>query len=324
LRRTLAAGYTDFMERGGMRRWVQGRAAIAGLVVLLLTLALPSEPETKLSVPDPIEPPAPPLLEAEDLYPNPLRTVLELEAHYIPTQDEPIVATEESPLGAFALTFDTEIPRGGEARQTVNEILDVLQREHVHATFFIVGTWARANPEVLRRIAGEGHEIASHSFDHRPCAGRRTADLRIDLQRVAALVESETGHQIAPLFRPPYGCVDQAAVRQAHEQGYTLVGWTATGADAHGSTSSPLEVVASLERNLDAGAVVLLHTNRWITAAALPAFLEEARERRLEPLPLSEALAREAVSRDELERRTTRPCGSLLAHRSHRPLASEG
>ena len=157
------------------------------MLVLLATLALPGVPETKTTVPEPIVA-APPLLEAEDLYPSPLRTALELESGYDVVRApalvvEPVV---EAHRGAIALTFDTEIPRGGEARQTVNEILDVLAQEHVRTTFFVVGTWARANPEVLRRIADEGHEIANHSFDHRAFAGRQQADLRRDLAQVAS------------------------------------------------------------------------------------------------------------------------------------------
>jgi len=298
------------MERGGRHRARCGRVAAGGLIALF-TLAVPRVTETKLSVPPP-----PPLLEAENLYPSPLRTALELESSYplrrAVARAEPAAAPSR---GAVALTFDTEIPRSGEARQTVNEILDVLRDERVHATFFVVGTWARANTEALRRIAAEGHEIANHSFDHRPFARRGEADLRLDLGRVAQLVESETGRPIAPLFRPPYGCTDTRAAKLVQREGYAMIGWTAAGADAQGATASPIEVVEMLERDLEPGAVVLLHTNRWITAAALPHLLREIRERELEPLPLSDMLARPDVSRAELERRATRPCGSLLAAR---------
>jgi peptidoglycan-N-acetylglucosamine deacetylase len=281
------------MQRGG---------AVVGGMVVLLTLALPGIPETRLYVPDAFDL-APPLLEAEGRYPSPLRTALEAEPRYLSRDAEPAPA-------AIALTFDTEIPRGGEARQTVNEILDVLAAAKVHATFFVVGTWARANLEVLRRIADEGHEIANHSFDHRRFARRRAADVHLDLARVAELVERETGRSIAPLFRPPYGCVDATAARAARQAGYALVGWTAAGADAAGATETPRQVVAAVEGDLAPGAVVLLHTNRWITAAALPDILAAARARNLDPVPLSAMLQRQAVSHAELERRASRPCGA--------------
>lgn len=271
--------------------------AAAGGLAILGVLALPSIPETKLVVPE-VLPVTPPLLDAEAIYPSPLRTALELETRFAPL---PVVRRP------VALTFDTEIPRGGEARQTVNEILDVLHAEGVHATFFVVGTWARANREVLRRIADEGHEIANHSFDHRHFARRRAADVRHDLARVAELVERETGRPIAPLFRPPYGCLDATADRAVRAEGYEVVGWTATGADAEGATETPLAVLASVQRDLSPGGVVLLHTNRWITAAALPGLLDAMRARKLDPMPMSALLERDSVA-PVVERRTSRPC----------------
>ena len=249
----------------------------AGAGALLVVLVFPSVPETMLPPREDLVPRPRRLLDAELSYPSPPRTTLEIETVYEAGAGK--VDAGRGSRGVIALTFDTEIPRGSEARQTVNEILDVLRRAEVHATFFVVGTWARANVDVLRRIASEGHELANHSFDHRAFAGRRTSDLRSDLAKVAALVEQETGKPIAPLFRPPYGCLDAAAALLVDEQGYGLVGWTAAGRDAEGSTESPREVVEEISGDLGHGAVVLLHTNRWITAAALPGILQAAQER---------------------------------------------
>lgn len=298
------------MQRGGASRGRGALAVLAGAaLMLLLTLALPEVPETKSTLPA-----LPPLLEAESLYPSPLRTALELESRYLLAR-APVLepAVEGAPPAPIALTFDTEIPRGGEARQTVNEILDVLRQQNVRATFFVVGTWARANGDVLRRIADDGHEIANHSFDHRAFAHRSAAELRLDLTRVAALVASETGRPIAPFFRPPYGCADATAARLVREEGYAIVGWTATGTDANGSTANAIAVIESLARDLEPGAVILLHTNRWITAAALPDLLDQARQRHLEPTTLSAMLAQ--APRADLERRGSRPCGSVLVRR---------
>jgi peptidoglycan/xylan/chitin deacetylase (PgdA/CDA1 family) len=280
--------------------WRGGATLAASALSIALTAALPASPR----------PPARPrLLELEARYPSPLRSALELEIAY---RRQPAV---DAARGAIALTFDTEIPRGGEARRTINEILDVRRDEGAPATFFVVGTWARANGDVLRRMVAEGHEIAHHSLDHRPYSGRRVAEIERDLDAVAEVVARETGTAIAPLFRPPYGCVDATAARVVSERGYALAGWTAAGADAHGRTASPLEVVGEIDRDLGPGAVVLLHTNRWITAAALPWIVDSARQRGLATVTLSALMADDAARRAELERRVQRPCGALLAWR---------
>jgi peptidoglycan/xylan/chitin deacetylase (PgdA/CDA1 family) len=282
------------------------------LVLVVLVTALPELTDT--------EPPharirLTPLLDAEETYPSPLRTALEVERRYA---ERP---PDTAPARLVALTFDTEIARG-EARQTANEILDILAAARIRATFFVVGTWARANTEVLRRMAAEGHEIANHSYDHRAFSGRRVAEVRRDLDLVAELVERETGHGLAAFFRPPYGCVDAGAARAAREAGYALAGWTAAGADALGSTLGPVEVVHELEPDLAPGAVVLLHTNRWITAAALPLILQTADEKGLEVVPLSALVAGDDVARAELDRRASRPCP--LQHRLGSPAARLG
>lgn len=288
------------MEWGGRRRR-RGQGRVGAVVIIALVSAVPelvdTAPEAR------IRPPA--VLEPEDVYPNPMRTALELEVRYQPRPSAPVLA------GRVALTFDTEIPNGGEAQQTVNEVLDVLRQANVRATFFVVGTWARANGDVLRRMADDGHEIANHSFDHRPYAGRRVGDLQGDLDSVAALVAAETGAAIAPLFRPPYGCLDATAARVVEAAGYALAGWTAAGADARGDTAGPLEVVREIERDLAPGAVILLHTNRWITAAALPLLLDAVGDQGLDVVPLSELIAADEDARTEVARRAVRRCGRV-------------
>ena len=214
-----------------------------------------------------------------------------------------------------ALTFDTEIPHGAEAHWTLANVLDVLQLAGVRATFFVVGRWARANPELLRRLVTEGHEVANHSLTHRRfTAGRPADELRDELDTVAEIVRRETGAEIAPLFRPPYGCIDERAAGLAREQGYRLIGWTASGGDARSTTTNPADVVATVDTYLRHGGIILLHTNRWLTAAALPEILVRLRARRLLPVTVSELLALESSSADLRLASALRVCGSGLAH----------
>ena len=102
----------------------------------------------------------------------------------------------------IALTFDD----GPNAH--TEEVLDVLKKLHVKATFFIVGKMAHRHPATLARIAAEGHLLANHSADHELLSGKydRNPDLLLDELR-------DVDDQIAPLmkpgdklyFRAPYG-----------------------------------------------------------------------------------------------------------------------
>lgn len=260
------------------------------------------------------------LLDVEGDYPSLLGTVLQPEGDYPnPAPADGPGALRDTGRPAIALTFDTEIPHGEEARRTLNDVLDTLQDAGVRATFFVVGYWARANPHVLQRLVAEGHEVANHSFTHRSFSHRPPEELGAELHRVADLVLRETGAPIAPLFRPPYGCIDELTARVARDNGYQLTGWTASGSDARGATRTGEEVVAAVRRNLRHGEVVLLHTNRWITAAALPEILRIIEARGLEAVSVSELLRRSPSTAVRIARGALRNCTLHTAKLSRNP-----
>ncbi len=100
--------------------------------------------------------------------------------------------------GTIALTFDD----GPDPRWTP-QVLDVLRRAGVHATFFVVGTQAAAHPELVRRIVAEGHQVGIHTFTHTDLGAaapwRRSLELR-EAQLTLAGVADVT----SSLLRPPY------------------------------------------------------------------------------------------------------------------------
>ncbi|HQR33661.1 MAG TPA: glycosyltransferase [Blastocatellia bacterium] len=187
--------------------------------------------------------------------------------------------------GKVALTFDD----GPDATWTP-QILDILKREHVPATFFIIGQNGQAHPQLVKRIIAEGHDIGNHSFTH-PNLGEIPGKLtELELNATQRLVEALTGHSTR-LFRAPYfgdaepqtaDEVEPAAI--ANRLGYIIVGlrvdpddWALPGAD---------EIVKRTEAGLsnpnpdERGQIVLLHDgggNRAQTVAALPRLIRELR-----------------------------------------------
>ncbi len=285
-------------------------------------------------------------LEIETRYrPHPTsHTLLQVEASYVP---RPGVALAESAPAAdtaelayarppryqqppshfgrvthppyIAVTFDTEIPNGREAHRTLDAVLRILRDYQVHSTFFVVGSWARANPEPLRRMVEAGHEVANHSLTHAPFENRSPRELRDELHEVADIVLRETGTPIAPLFRPPYGCIDEPAAQLAERYGYQLAGWTASGQDALSRTHDAKEVVAQVQRNLGPGAVILLHTNRWVTAEALPTILRIIEESGWQAVTVSDLLRRDPTVATRLEGGPLHTCTTHLARAGDAP-----
>ncbi len=186
-----------------------------------------------------------------------------------------------------ALTFDD----GPDPRWTP-QILDVLKREGVPATFFVTGANALGEADLLRRIVDEGSELGNHSTTHPDLDRMPEAAIRLEINTTQRLVESYTGRSMR-LFRAPYlgdaepnTAAELRASTVAAEMGYLSVGlnvdpldWTTTTADR--IVQRTVDQVLS-GKGVRATQIVLLHDSggdRSATVAALPGIIAELRAR---------------------------------------------
>ena len=171
----------------------------------------------------------------------------------------------------IALTFDD-----GPDPVWTPRILDVLRRNHVHATFFVVGTQVVAHPELVRRIVAEGHQIGIHTFTHpdlaRLAPWQRSLELRETQLAVAGAADVTTG-----LLRPPYSSqndalddADWSVLKQADAAGYVTVLSTLDAEDWQRPGTA--RVLANATPHGTAGQILLMHDaggDRSQTVAAL-------------------------------------------------------
>jgi len=127
--------------------------------------------------------------------------------------------------GELALTFDD-----GPSRVWTPCLLDMLSRHSVHATFFLLGGRAHAQPDLVRRIAAEGHLIGNHSWGHPNLSRAPARQIREELRRTSESLEEITGAGVR-FFRPPYGARRPAVLRIARELGLMPVLWNAMTSD---------------------------------------------------------------------------------------------
>lgn len=151
-----------------------------------------------------------------------------------------------------ALTFDD----GPDAGNTP-ALLALLAERKVRATFFCVGQRAARQPELVKRLVAEGHEVENHSFQHSPMTNLFSVPrLREDLARAQDEFRRLTGR--APeFFRPPVGLTNPRVFRVAGELGLKVAGYTARGLDRR--PDAPENIAARLLRKLQPGAIFLLH-----------------------------------------------------------------
>ena len=125
----------------------------------------------------------------------------------------------------IALTYDD-----GPNDDATERLLEVLARHEVHATFFLIGNFARQRPALARAIAAAGHLIGNHTMTHPWLSWQSAAHIREELAGCNAVLEDILGTPVR-FFRPPHGARRPIVLRTARKLGLTAVQWNITAFD---------------------------------------------------------------------------------------------
>lgn len=162
----------------------------------------------------------------------------------------------------IALTFDA-----GPSRNS-GRLLDILKEKQVHATFFLLGKkHIERYPEMVKRMAAEGHEVASHTWDHKILTDLDADGIREEFSRPDDAIERLTGHR-PTLVRPPQGRTNDTVQGVAREMGLSEVLWSVTAKD-FATSDSALITKRVLEQSGRDG-IILLHD--MVPAAGSPGY----------------------------------------------------
>jgi peptidoglycan/xylan/chitin deacetylase (PgdA/CDA1 family) len=195
-------------------------------------------------------------------------------------------------VNAVALTFDD-----GPDPEFTPRVLEILAREKVAATFFVIGKRARVNPDLLREIDRQGHLIGNHSFSHawniNFALHRRLAR---EISECSDAIEAAIGKR-PQFYRAPHGFKNPAVGGVLAKHALTCVGWQVRGFDAVRTNAD--EIARRLVLNAKAGGILLLHDgsglqgtrDRSATLQALPMIISGLRARGFEFKRLDELAA---------------------------------
>ena len=176
--------------------------------------------------------------------------------------DEPVIA----------LTFDD-----GPGDSTAAIEL-ALARVDATATFFVVGSVAKEEPDLLAALVTAGHSVGGHSWSHRRIDDASDAELAEEALRTSMLIEDAT-RSPAPLFRPPYRKVDAPRWDSVVAPlGLVTVTWSVDPRDW--ALTDPVAIATAVIDHLHPGAIVLLHDgggDRSATLEAVPLIVHGAR-----------------------------------------------
>lgn len=176
------------------------------------------------------------------------------------------IVNENGPV--IALTFDD-----GPYPKVTGHILDVLEKNGVCATFFVLGSRIEGHEDMLTRMDELGCEIGNHSFSHADLTRLSKADCQRELSDTDAEIRRVTGHE-ASVVRPPYGYYNKTVMSAA---GRPLILWTVDTNDWRGK--APGEIADYVIQQAKEGSVILMHDQQTQTADAMemiiPTLIEE-------------------------------------------------
>jgi chitin deacetylase len=195
--------------------------------------------------------------------------------HNSKTQVKPTkaIAPSTSPK-LIALTFDD-----GPWPQTTSKVLDILKKQNVKATFFVVGKQVEKHPKLVKQVVAEGHAIGNHSWSHQYHHYSSSAAAH-ELDKTEALVHKLTGVKTS-LFRPPAGILNNGLVASAHQKKYAVVMWSVDSKDWRSGRTTKQAIVDNLLKEAKSGGIVLLHDgggDRSKTIEALPQLITQLKK----------------------------------------------
>lgn len=175
---------------------------------------------------------------------------------------------------AIYLTFDNGYENG-----YTEKILDVLKEKHVPATFFVTGHYLETAPDLVKRMAKEGHIVGNHSWHHPDLTTVSDERLRAELEAVRKKTEELTGQKGMMYLRPPRGIFSERTMAIARELGYYHVFWSLAFVDWHIDRQKGWKYAYDqIMSQVHPGAVILLHTVSKDNADALAKVIDDLRK----------------------------------------------
>jgi len=170
----------------------------------------------------------------------------------------------------IALTFDD-----GPSIFTL-EVLALLKKYNVKATFFCIGKNIETHPEILKQIIAEGHLVGNHSYSHSTFFDFYNAEkIREEIQKTDVLLEKFTLKKIN-FFRPPYGVTTPSIRRALKKTGHKVIGWNIRSLD--GGTKNQDLILNRIIKRVSPGGIVLLHDTASHSVLVLEQFLQFLQE----------------------------------------------
>ena len=205
------------------------------------------------------------------------------------TRQLPIYSVQKDDK-AVALTFDAAW-----GNEDTNDLIDILDRYDIKATFFVVGQWVDKYPESVKALADAGHEVMNHSNTHPYMTKLSEEQIAEEINTCADKIKNVTG--VRPiLFRPPYGDYSDLVVNTAKAVEHYTIQWDVDSLDW--KESGVQDIVDRVLSKAAPGSIILFHNAAKYTPQALPTVIEGLIQQGYTFAPVSELIYRDNYEMD--------------------------
>ena len=205
----------------------------------------------------------------------------------------PIYCVDRSD-NAVSITFDCAW-----GADDMGKILSILKKHNCKATFFVLGTWAEKNPDVMKKIIEEGHETGNHSYNHAYYTTMTREEMLDDIQKCNEAIKKTCN--VSPiLFRAPSGDYNNSVIEACHEAEMKYIQWSVDSLDWRG-----LNCEQMLERIIPktkSGDILLFHNDTAHTAESLDKILTELEKKGFSFLKVSDLIYKDNYTIDHTGR----------------------
>lgn len=153
-----------------------------------------------------------------------------------------------------------------------DEILDILNKNNVKATFFLVGNWVDKYPDKVKKINEMGHEIGNHSTTHPHFTQLNDQKTKEEILLTSDKIKSITGKG-TNVFRPPFGDYNSQVIKTIKDTGHYTIQWDVDSLD----WKNPGEeaIFNRVTKKVTNGSIVLFHNNADQTPRVLDKIIKE-------------------------------------------------
>ena len=171
--------------------------------------------------------------------------------------------------------------------EDIDQILDVLKKNNIKTTFFVLGEWAEKYPDKVKKMLENGHEVANHSDKHLSITDLSYEQMQEEILNCAKKIKKITGTE-TKLYRAPNGEYSDTLMQVASDNGYKVIHWTVDSLDYQGLDSS--QMWDRINKGLKNGSIILLHNGTDNTANSLETIIKNIQAKGYNIVKLSDLI----------------------------------